>query len=147
MSLLERMARAVQQLGVESAAVVVGEDRMDEVSLQGATHVLHVMPGKLTSMTWQPADFGLKRVDARELAVESPGESADRVRAVLEGVDGPAMDIVLANASAALWVAGAVGDLRDGVDRASEAITSGEARRLLDRWIAITNSSGQGERA
>ena len=51
---------------------------------------------------------------------------------LLAGKPGPPRDIVLANASVALWTMGKASDLPRGVARAREAIDSGAARKKLD---------------
>jgi anthranilate phosphoribosyltransferase len=45
---------------------------------------------------------------------------------------------VLLNAAAALLVADAVADLREGVDEAAETIDRGLANALLNCWIAYS---------
>jgi anthranilate phosphoribosyltransferase len=50
------------------------------------------------------------------------------------------------NAGAALVVAGAAADLRDGVDRAAGAIASGAAKGALARLVAVSNGNIAGMR-
>jgi len=47
---------------------------------------------------------------------------------------------VLANASAALVVAGVASDFLDGVERAAEAIDSGEAGRKLNQLVEFSRN-------
>ncbi len=128
------IASALSRLGVGRAAVVTGFDGLDEVTLDGPTKVLWVEHGQVTRRTWQPADFGLSEVRAADLRVSGPAESANRIRKLLEGEQGPVREIVLANTAAALFVAGQVSDLKAGVERSARALDSGDALRLLDRW-------------
>ncbi len=136
------MARALATLGIHRAAVVTGGDGMDEVSLAGPTHVLRVEGDRITAEIWTPADFGLPTVGAESLRVSGPADSAGRIREVLEGRPGPIRDIVLANTAAALTVAERAANLRDGVALASEAIDSGRAADLLERWRRLSRESG-----
>lgn len=119
-------------------AVVRGEDGLDEVTLGGETQVCWVESGAGDIRRWTPDDFGLPRVAVEALRVDGPASSAARLRALLDGEDGPVRWSVLANAAAALLVAGRVGTLAEGVAMAAEAIDSGRARGLLDRWRTMS---------
>ena len=68
-----------------------------------------------------------------DIRAAGPAESAGIIRAVLDGHDGPARRIVLANAAAALFAADAVRNLHDGVVMAEDSIRSGKARMVLER--------------
>ncbi len=131
------VAEALARLGTRRAAVVRGGDGLDEVTLDGPTHVLWVESGEVTSMTWAPNDFGLPKVTAAELRVSGPVESAWLIRAFLDGQPGPVRSSVLANAAAALFVAGRAVSLAESVDLAAEAVDAGRAAALLDRWISF----------
>jgi anthranilate phosphoribosyltransferase len=113
--------------------VVHGFDGLDEVTLSGPTHVIEAAGGRLTHYDWTPGDFGLETSSKDLLLVHDATESAAVIRAILDGQRGPARDIVLANASAGLFAAGRVSNLRDGVQLAAEAIDSGKAARTLAR--------------
>jgi anthranilate phosphoribosyltransferase len=132
------VAEAMARLGTRRAAVVSGADGLDEVSLNGPTRVLLIERGAISERGWEPDDFGLDRAAVTDLKVSGPHESADRIRRVFAGDRGPVRDTILANAAAALWVAGAT-DLRDGVSLAAEAVDSGRAARLLDRWRRLSH--------
>lgn len=129
------MANVLAASGLKRAAVVSAEDGLDEVSLGATTHVLWVENGEISETEWKPGDFGDARVEAGELRVEGPEESARLIRGVLAGERGPVRDVIVANAAAALHVAGMAGDLAEGVELAGSSIDSGRARALLDRWI------------
>ena len=130
----ELMASALARLGVTRAAVVTGSDGIDEVSLDGPTRVRWVEGGTVTIRTWHPEEFGLPTVRPPSLRVSGPVETASRLRAVFTGSKGPDRDTVLANAAAALLVAGRVEGLAEGVALASRAIDEGRAAILLERW-------------
>jgi anthranilate phosphoribosyltransferase len=134
------VAEALLRLGTLRAAVVTGSDGLDEVTLAGPTLVRWVESGRIARTTWESADFGLPRVPARALRISGPAESAARIRDLLGGEPGPVRDFVLANSAAALRVAGAIETLPEGVDRAVQAIDSGAAGRLLERWRQLTSS-------
>jgi anthranilate phosphoribosyltransferase len=94
------------------------------------------------SYTITPEDAGLDRVPLDAIKSGSPAENAARMRAVFAGDACPQRDYVLINAAAALMTVGRARDLRQGVQLASQAIESGAAMRLLDAYVASTNSFG-----
>lgn len=139
--LAQLMANALARLGVCRAAVVSGPEGLDEVGLSGPTQVLWIEGDQIESRTWLPEEFGLPTTHAEELRVSDPAESADRIVRMLEGQAGPVRSVVLANAAAALMVAGRAKHPAEGVAQAAEAIDSGNARQLLERWVTLTNPS------
>ena len=132
------MAAAIARLGIVRAAIVTGSDGLDEVSLDGPTQVRWVESGVVSSRVWDAKEFGLSAVRADALRVSGPIESASRLKAVFAGSRGPDRDTVLANASAALLVAGRAGRLDEGVEMASRAIDDGAAESLLERWSRMS---------
>jgi anthranilate phosphoribosyltransferase len=135
------MAETLQRLGVQAALVVHGEDGMDEVTLGGVTHVTELRNGQLQTFDWQPSDFGLESASRESLVVSGPEESADVIRQVLAGQSGPARDIVVANAAAALWTAGRSAELTECVRQAKAAIDTGAAQEILAKLIALTSQN------
>ncbi len=133
------LSEALAMLGAERAVVVHGEDGLDEVTLAGATHVTEACSGKLRHFTWVPADFGLARGSLDAIIVEGPQQSAAMVRSVLAGRPGPAREIVVLNAAAALWTAGRSDSLRECAGLAAEAIDRGAAADLLARLVERSN--------
>jgi anthranilate phosphoribosyltransferase len=138
--LLDPLAGALQRLGVQRALLVCGRDGLDEVSLSAPTLVRDVRGGEVHEREWRADDFGLESCDLDALRAEGPEESAAVVRRVLEGHDGPASRVVLANAAAALLAAARVATLREGVAVADAAVRSGRSRLVLERLVALSNS-------
>ena len=96
--------------------------------------------GSIDTYTIQPEDFGLQRTDISALAVEDAAGSLKVVKSVLAGESGPARDIVLLNAGAAIYAADLADSLADGIKRAAEVIDSGEAAKKLEALVAFSNS-------
>jgi anthranilate phosphoribosyltransferase len=136
--LAKLMAEALGRLGTARALVVHGSDGLDEVTLGGTTAVVEASPAGVREFAWQPADFGLPPVDRQRLLADDPGQSAEIIRRVLAGQPGPAREIVLANAAAALWTAGRLDRLPDCVALAAAALDSGAAADLLARLAERT---------
>jgi anthranilate phosphoribosyltransferase len=133
--LLDPMAGALALLGTRRTFLVCGKDGLDEVSLSGPTLVREVRGHQISAREWTPSDFGLAPCGLAELTVSGPAESAAVIRALLDGQDGPALRVVLANAAAALLAAERVDTLAEGVRRASEALVDGRARQVLQRLL------------
>ncbi len=135
---LDRLAAALARLGTRRALLVCGRDGLDEVSLSAPTLVRQVQGNAVTSAEWSPGDFGLAPCSLDELRVEGPDESAAIIRRVLQGEDGPARRIVLANAAAALVAAEKAASLPEGVAQAVQAIESGRALKVLNGLVALS---------
>ena len=125
------MAEALALSGSERALVVRGSDGMDELTIAGPSTVWDLSDGAVSEYEVTPEDLGLSRSSTNDIRVDSSGESAEIIRDVLGGAMGPARDIVLMNAGAALAAAGASGSIRDGVEQAAESIDSGAAHGRL----------------
>ncbi|MBM84167.1 MAG: anthranilate phosphoribosyltransferase [Planctomycetaceae bacterium] len=134
------IAGALSQLGAERALVVCGNDELDEVSLWGETTVFDVRGDSITEEKWTAASFGLSECSVDALKVDTADASAAVVQGVFNGESGPAADIVVANAAAALYVAGRVGDLEEAAGQARETISSGAAAGLLAKLAELSNA-------
>ena len=81
-----------------------------------------------------------RRRHAADLRGGDAVENAAIIRAVFAGTAGPARDIVLLNAGAALFVAGRASSVREGISRRPTAIDSGAARETLDRMVRASQA-------
>jgi anthranilate phosphoribosyltransferase len=86
----------------------------------------------------RPEDYGICRSSTDALRVQGAEESLAMLRGVLEDKPGPARDIVILNAGAAIYVSGVTDSLAEGTRWANGAIVSGEARNRLDRLVILT---------
>lgn len=136
----DMLAQALAQLGIRRAFVVCGNDEIDEVSLWGTTAVHVVDDGKVTQEIWSPETFGLTKCEPTDLTVSSPEESAEVIRGIFSGKQGPARDMVLANAAAAIMVAERADDHQAAVTAAAEAIDSGKVTAICERLAAWTTA-------
>ncbi len=134
------LARALQLLGTERAVIVCGEDGLDEVTIAAPTRATDVSRGQFRELTWTPETFGLQTLPLDALIVDDPAASAAMIRSVLDGNPGPARDIVVANAAAALWTAGKSDSLEQCAGMAAAALDDGRARELLQRLTAVTSA-------
>ena len=134
----ETIAEALVGLGAESALVVSAEDGLDELSISGPTRVIEVREGGTEEWFVRPGEVGLAEESLDQIAGGDPERSAATIRSVFEGKEGPARDVVLLNAGAAIYVGGEAADLGSGVERAGEAIDSGAASKVLERLVERT---------
>jgi anthranilate phosphoribosyltransferase len=134
------LAQALAKLGTRHAIVVRGDDGLDELTIATTTQVTEVRGDQTTEFVWHPNDFGLATSPLEALLVEGPQESAAVVRSVLAGNPGPARDIVVLNAAAALWLAEKAASPKECAELAAEAIDSGAARELLARLVELSNA-------
>ena len=132
--------RALQRLGAEHALVVYGKDGMDEVSLGAATLVGELKDGEITEYEIHPEDFGMVMASNRSLRVDTPEQSKAMLLSVLDDEPGPARDIVVLNAGAALYAANVAPTMKAGVVQARAALASGAARARLDQLVALTQA-------
>lgn len=139
-ALLEPMADVLGLLGSRHVMVVHSHDGMDEISIGDKTDVAELKDGNVRRYTIQPEDFGVPRSPLDAIRVDGPEDSVKTIVRLLDNEPGPARDIVVLNAGASIYVAGLADSLKDGVDKADAAITSGEARNRLDRLVVLTQS-------
>lgn len=135
---LETIGGALAQLGADHALVVAGEDGLDELSISAPTTVVEVHRGQLDRYTVAPEEAGLERARPEEVPAGDPEASARTARRILAGEPGAARGLAVLNAGAAIYAAGHAGSLEQGVRAAEQAIDSGAAASLLDRFVART---------
>jgi anthranilate phosphoribosyltransferase len=138
--LLEPLAEVLQKLGSRHVLVVHARDGLDEISIGDKTEVAELNDGQIRRFSIQPEEFGVQRTPISEITAENAEASLAIIRSVLEDHAGPARDIVMLNAGAAIYAAGLADSLKDGVARADAAISSGEARNRLDQLVVLTQS-------
>jgi anthranilate phosphoribosyltransferase len=138
--LIDLVASALVELGVERAFVVHGAGGLDEISLLGETLVAEVRNGSVRRITVTPEDFGVSRAPLEALRGGTAAENAALIRRILDNVSGPSRDIVLMNAAAALVAAGVAPDFRAAANLAAAATSSGAAGEKLDALVAFTNA-------
>jgi anthranilate phosphoribosyltransferase len=142
--LTDLMARSLALLGSTRAWVVHGADGLDELSTTGYSKVAECRDGAVHTFHVHPSDFGLAKASPADLKGGDAAANADIITGVLSGRTGPARDVVLLNAGAALFVAGRAGSVREGIAMAGAAIDRGAARETLERMV---RSSHQGAEA
>ncbi len=138
MEWLEPLAYVLKNLGSQHVLVVNAEDGLDEISIASASHIAELKDGMVSTYQVTPEQFGMQRASLDSLAVHDAKSSLLMLKSVLNNQPGPARDIVILNAGAAIYAADLSVDLATGIDRAREVIESGAA---LEKFNALVSYS------
>ncbi len=137
--LVEPLAHVLHNLGVKRAMVVYGQDSIDEISMSAPTTVCEFKDDKFKNYVITPEEFGFNRCNKAELVGGNPSDNAQIARDILDGKEGPKMDAVLMNAGAAIYLASDNITIKEAIEKAKEVITSGAAKKQLEKFIEETN--------
>lgn len=137
---IEPLAQVLNNLGSDSVWVVHGSDGLDEITTSGPTYVAALEKGKIRTFEIKPEDIGLKSVKPEVLRGADADTNAAALKSVLDNKDSAYRDVAMMNAAAALVVAQAAKDLKDGAVLARKALETGAARARLDKLIAVSNA-------
>jgi len=137
-ALIRPMAETLLTLGSDHAWLVHGSDGTDELTITGISWVAALEDGQIKEVELHPEDAGLPVHPFEDILGGTPQENAMAFRALLDGVPSAYRDAVLLNAAAALVVADATADLREGVAMAAHSIDSGAARDKITALAHIT---------
>ena len=138
-TMLRRIAQTLDAAGVKQALVVHGSG-LDEVALHGETRAIRLSNGEMTEIEITPEDAGIERAPLKVVTGGDVAENATRLKLLLAGQGTAAEnDIVILNSAALLMTAGLARDLREGAGLAREALLSGKAGQLLDRFVEASN--------
>jgi anthranilate phosphoribosyltransferase len=145
-----RMAGVIAGVFAErgcSSLVFRGDDGLDELTTTGTSTVWVVREGTATRVTFDPADLDIPRATADDLRGADAAFNARVAREVFAGAPGPVRDMVQLNAASVLVAAEGTPKpdqlteaLKAAYGRAREAIESGTAASLLDRWVSVSQS-------
>jgi len=139
------IANALKNLDAEVAWVVHGSygenGGIDEISTTGRTYVAELKDGHVRSFEIYPSEFEVEECLPEDLKGGTGEENAAKLKAMLEGELGPYRDVVVANAAAALIVAGKTDLVQEAADMAKNAIDSGKAKEALDALIRVSNEA------
>ncbi len=137
---IEPLAQVLNNLGSDSVWVVHGSDGLDEITTSGPTYVAALEKGKVRTFEIKPEDIGLKTVKPEALRGADADTNAAALKGVLDNKDSAYRDVAMMNAAAALVVAQAAKDLKEGAALARKSLESGAAKQRLDKLIAVSNA-------
>lgn len=133
------LAQVLLRLGSRHAMIVHGSDGLDEITISGPTRVAELNAGEIREYNVRPEDFDLECADITSLQVDSTKEAQDMLLSVLDNRPGPARDIVLLNAGAAIYVAGKADSWIQGVKIARDMLTSGAAKQKMQALVKFSD--------
>ena len=137
---VEPMAHVLKALGSRRVLVVHSKDGLDEISIGEQTYVAELKNNIVTCYEVCPEDFGLKRENISQLAIQSADESLAIINSIFDGELGPARDIVALNAGAAIYAADLASSLDRGIEQAQTLIDNGKAKQKLQDFISCSNT-------
>jgi len=133
-NLTEIQARVLKELGSTNVLVFHGLDGLDEISTTSSTKISQFQNnGEIKTYEFDATELGLDRASLDDLKGSDPKENADIIRNILNGEKGLARDIVLINAAAGILVGGKAQNLKEGLEKATEAVDSGSALDVLNQ--------------
>ncbi|HJE02407.1 anthranilate phosphoribosyltransferase [Aliarcobacter thereius] len=136
---INKIASALDMLDCKRAMVVASKDGMDEISISDITYASTLNNGKLNEFEINPENYGLKLASKDDIVGEGPKENALITKNILEGKEfGAKLDIVLLNAAAALFVDEKARDIKEGIEIARDAISSGKSKKKLEEIISFS---------
>lgn len=135
--LLSPLAEVLQRLGSKHVLVVHSRDGLDEISTAERTEVAELKDAVISRYSIAPEEFGLSRSPLDAIRVEGPAQSLALLMGVLDNQPGPARDIVVLNAGAAIYAADVAGSLAEAVQLADAVISDGAARQRFDALLAL----------
>ncbi len=135
----ERLGKVLMRLGVKRALLVHGTGGLDEISTLGPTRVTEITGTEMNNYQIDPCLCGLNKASVKDLQGGNPGENAVLLQHIFHGKPGPARDIVVINAAAALYIAGKVPSIKAGIEPACYALDSGQAALKLKQLIKYTS--------
>ena len=138
----ELLARVLVLLGSEHAMIVHGEDGLDEITISGKTSVWEIKNKEIHTYEIDSRELGVKTNSIDGIKGESISDNVTMFRSVMDGQQGPCMDIVTINAGAALYVAGATSSIKEGQAIAENCIKNGKARAKISQLVEISQRIG-----
>jgi anthranilate phosphoribosyltransferase len=132
------VAEVLKRLGSRHVLVVHAHDGLDEISIAAPTDVAELQQGEVKTYSVTPEQFGLQRASLSSLAITNAQSSLEIIRQVLHNQPGPARDIVVLNAGAAIYAADLVGTLEQGMQRALQVLADGSALAKFEALIAYS---------
>jgi anthranilate phosphoribosyltransferase len=138
---LKPMAEAIAKLGTGKTWLVNGSDGLDEITLNGKTWVAEITGKQINYFEITPEEFGFEPKSLSEFNQITPEKSAEIIINVLKNKSPgqTALEIVLLNSAAAIFLSGYAENYKNGVEMARESILSGSALAKLNNLIEETN--------
>lgn len=135
----EKLIYVGRKLESKHLLIVTSDDGMDEISLSAKTYVAELKNKRVKKFIIDPQKFGFKKVAKKEVEEGTLEQNSHFIKDILSGVKNAKRDIVVLNSAVALYVAGKVKRIKQGIVLAENAIDSGAAKKVLEDVIKETN--------
>lgn len=134
----EKMIEVARELGYHHLAIVCNEEGLDEIGLSGTNHVYELKNGVTSRNTVSAQKYGFTEAAIADLRGGNAQDNATIIKEILNGVKGEKRDVVILNAGYALYIAGVVKTVAEGIKKAAHSIDSGKAKEVLEKLIIET---------
>ena len=138
--LLKTFSQVAKSLEMEHVLIVHGEDGLDEITITGPTNISELKDNKIKEYNISPSNFGLKESSLKTIFAKDPEESLLRVNEAFSGERSAIQDMIALNAGSALYVAGSVRSIDEGVELAFDLMNNGGAAKKLASYVTISNN-------
>ena len=138
--LLKTFSQVAKSLEMEHVLIVHGEDGLDEITITGPTNISELKDNKIKEYNISPSNFGLKESSLKAIFAKDPEESLLRVNEAFSGERSAIQDMIALNAGSALYVAGIVRSIDEGVELAFDLMNNGKAAKKLASYVTISNN-------
>jgi len=132
--MLQPISQVLQRLGCDNAFVVHGSG-VDEVAIHGATSVVALENGQLTTRELEPGDFGSRNFDLQMLVCHDAAESHERSRRVLAGEGSDAENAAVSVNVALLLKLFGREDLKQNFAQSMECLATGRPLQLVQKIV------------
>lgn len=136
----KKLAKASLKLEYERLIIVTSEDGLDEISTSSKTHVFDIEAKNVREYIFDPAEYGFRYADKKELMGGDAIVNAGITREVLNGKQGAMRNAVVLNSAFALLCSGIAKDIKHGINLATDSIDKGFAKKALENLIYETNN-------
>ena len=138
LNVAKKLAHVATNLRYDHLLIVTSKDGMDEISVASKTHAFEVKGKSITQKIIDPQEYGFKKVPFKEFLGGTATYNAKITLDILNNKKGPKRDIVILNSAFALFVAGKVNDVPQGIELAEKVIASGKAKDMLENLVKET---------
>ena len=138
--LVRTFSSVAKNLDMEHVLIVHGDDGLDEITISSETVICELKNNKIHEYKISPKDFGVNISSFDDIIAHSAEESLMLVKEAFSGKNSAVQDMIALNSGAALYVAGIVNSINDGVEMAFELMNNGKAADKLSDYVKVSKS-------
>ena len=138
--LVKTFSSVAKNLDMEHALIIHGDDGLDEITISSETSISELKNNKIHEYKISPKDFGLSISSFDEIVAHSAQESLMLVEEAFSGKISAVQNMIALNSGAALYVAGIVNSISDGVEMSFELMKNGKASDKLASYVEVSKS-------